>query len=370
MLDEKTFKLRYVGARFAGARLPVNVLPDLQAFRDLLVSFAKEEWKERHPDRQRVPKGFDASLTFDLTIIEDGSAVPNIVWNRDVAQATLPGFEDELASVVDASYLDVLKLFESAGGVGPIKDLSAEKVRALDKFGSALIDGEKIEFGRGISGNVIYLDLERRKRLITSQRDTYNHRYSGIGTLASNSVYGQIIIRTGLGDISVPIDPQEIIDEFDGSLDQEVQFDILVELDSSDTVRKVIDVYDVMLVDDGVEAAMHKCQLRLSDISKLSAGWRDGEGNATVASTVTMAREFIEKRSSVAPNLKLYPNDQGGVLAELEQGGWDISVEFLADGSVEMYGIETNGEGDFDPIAFASLSDDFFARFDKKIGRG
>ena len=95
MTEEKTFKLRYVGARFTGARLPVNVLPDLQAFRDLLVSFAKDEWKTLHPDRKRVPKGFDASISFDLTIIEDGSAVPNIVWSRDIAQANLPGFEDE-----------------------------------------------------------------------------------------------------------------------------------------------------------------------------------------------------------------------------------------------------------------------------------
>ena len=40
---KKNFRLRYVGERLGGARLPVDVLPDLPAFRDLLVSFIKSQ---------------------------------------------------------------------------------------------------------------------------------------------------------------------------------------------------------------------------------------------------------------------------------------------------------------------------------------
>ena len=335
MADEKTFKLRYVGSRFSGARLPVNVLPDLQAFRDLLVSFAKDEWKSRHPDRQRVPKGFDASLSFDLTAIEDGSAVPNIVWNRDVAQATLPGFEDELASVVDASYAEIINLFESAGNFVSTDELSSEKLRALDKFGASLQDGEKIELGKTSGGNVVFLDLERRKRLITANRETYNYRLTGVGKLASNSVYGQIIVRTELGDISVPIDPEEIIQDFDGSLDQDVQYDILVELDRLDNVRKVIEVFDVTVVDASIEAEIFKCRQRLEEIAKLSSGWHDGDGVGSDSRAIAIASEFINRRPTLSPLLKLYPNEHGGVLVELEQSGWDISIELFPDGKVE-----------------------------------
>ena len=149
---------------------------------------------------------------------------------------------------------------------------------------------------------------------------------------------------------------------------------LFVEIENSNNIRKEIDVYDkvtfneVIPVENGVEAAMHKSKLRLNDISKLSSGWRNGKGHGTVASTVAMALKFINKRPSITPNLKFYPNDKGGVVAEIEQGGWDISVEFLPEGSIEMYGFEIDGENDFDPINFASMSDDFFARFDKQIG--
>lgn len=369
MADEKTFKLRYVGARFAGARLPVNVLSDLPAYRDLLVSFAKDEWKKLHPDRQRVPKGFDASLSFDLTMIEEGSAVPNIVWNRDVAQATLPGFEDELAAVVEASHCDIIELFDAAGSGGAQPDLTPEKVRALDKFGAGLLEGEKIEVGRSAAGEVVYLDLARRKRLITSVRETYNVRLTGVGKLASNSVYGHIIIRTeSEQDISVPIDPEEILQEFDGSLDQDVQYDILVEMDRADAVRRVMEVYDVTVV-DGIEAAMLKCRQRLSDLGQLPAGWQDGEGWAISAVAIESALEFLKRRSAFSPLVKIYPIENGGVLVELAQGGWDISIEFLPDGAVEMYGIELDGEDEFEAVHFEVLSDDFFSDLDKRTAQ-
>mgnify|MGYP000912396797 CR=1 FL=1 len=245
MDDNKTFKLRYVGSRFTGARMPLNVLSDLPAFRDLLVSFARDEWKERHPERKRVPKGFDASLTLDLTQIEDGSALPNLVWSRDVAQQTLPGFEDELAEIVEESYVDIVQLFEGAANGQAAPELSPDKLRALDKFGAGLLPNERIELTPITGGNVVYLDLERRKRLITSVRETYNVRLTGVGTLASNSVYGHVIIRTDNGDISVPIDPEEIKQNFDGSLDQTVQYDIMVEMDRSEHIRNVVDVFDV-----------------------------------------------------------------------------------------------------------------------------
>lgn len=55
MAGDTTFRLRYVGGRFNGTRLPVDVLTDLPAFRDLLVAFAKEEWRDLNAERKRVP---------------------------------------------------------------------------------------------------------------------------------------------------------------------------------------------------------------------------------------------------------------------------------------------------------------------------
>lgn len=367
MAEDKTFKLRYVGARYAGARLPVNVLSDLPAFRDLLVSFAKDEWKARHPDRQRVPKGFDASLTLDLTTIEEGSALPNLVWSREVAQETLPGFEDELEEIVEASYSDIVQLFEVVAAGGDAPELSPEKLRALDKFGAGLRADERIELTPVAGGNVVYLDVERRKRLITSVRDTYNVRLAGIGTLASNSVYGHVIIRTDRGDISIPVDPQEIIDEFDGSLDQSVQYDVLVEVDRGEHIRKVLEVFDVAVVDASIEAGMVRASERLAEIGRLKAGWLDGEGAAIQNSALESAKQFIKSRVVLASSMNIYPNEGAGVLIEIAAGGWDMSLEFAPDGSVELYGIEVDGDDEMEPESFAEVGEQLLAAFDAKV---
>jgi hypothetical protein len=367
MTENKTFKLRYVGTRYSGARLPVNVLSDLPAFRDLLVSFAKDEWKARHPDRLRVPKGFDASLTLDLTQIEEGSARPNLVWNRDVAQQALPGFEDELAEIVDASYTDIVELFEGVAAGHDIPDLSPEKLRALDKFGASLRPDEQIELTPLAGGNVVFLDVARRKRLITSVRETYNVRLTGVGTLASNSVYGQVIIRTEHGDISIPIDPEEIKQDFDGSLDQSVQYDILVEVDRGDHIRNVIDVYDVAVVDASIEAGISRAYERLDELAHLKHGWLDGQGAVINEKARHTARSFITARASLADTMKIYPNEGGGVLIELLAGGWDMSLEFAADGSIDLYGIEVDGEDEMEPLTFADLDESLLAAFDAKV---
>ncbi len=367
MADDKTFTLRYVGARYAGARLPVNVLSDLPAFRDLLVSFAKDEWKARHPDRQRVPKGFDASLTLDLTQIEEGSARPNLVWSREVAQQTLPGFEDELAEIVEASYTDIVSLFDGVAADRPVPDLSPEKVRALDKFGASLRPDEQIELTPVAGGNVVFLDVARRKRLITSVRETYNVRLTGVGTLASNSVYGQIIIRTESGDISIPIDPDEIKENFDGSLDQAVQYDVLVEMDGNEHIRKVLDVFDVAVVDASIEAGMIRSYQRLDELSKLRPGWLDGRGDAVEDVALRSAQQFVDARVVLAGAMRIYPNEGAGVLIELEAGRWDMSLEFGSDGSVELYGIELDGDGEMEPERFEDVGEQLLTAFDAKV---
>ena len=71
------------------------MLADLPAFRELIVTFARAEWRRNNTHRKRLPKGFDASLALDLVAIEDGSAVPVLKWNRETTQAYLPGFSDQ-----------------------------------------------------------------------------------------------------------------------------------------------------------------------------------------------------------------------------------------------------------------------------------
>lgn len=370
MLDEPTiFSLHYKGSRFRNARLPVEVLADLPAFRDLLVSYAKDEWRRRNLDRQRVPKGFDKSLAFDLITIEEGSAIPRLEWNRDSAQVNLPGFADEIEEIVEAAYDDVVALID--GQDGRITALNAEKVRALNRFGAGLRDNETIELTSRSNGGVVYFDALRRKQLITGARETYLTRIEGVGELIGTYVpsgyQGHIVVRTEkYGNINIPVDPLQIYEEFANELNNEVQFELLAELDSQDRFRSVSDVFEVGIVFDEVRAVFEKAMKRLSELRALADGWHDGAGKQIAGDALEGVGQFFAQRPAFCELYRIYPTEEAAILIDFEIYGWDYSIEFGSDGAIEMYGIEVDGDAEMEPLDFQSV-DALVAEFDKRI---
>ena len=237
MSQNKSFRLRYVGTRFEGKRLPVDVLTDLPAFRELVVAFAKSEWRRLNEDRKRVPRGFDASLAFDLVGIEDGSAVPVMEWNRAKTLASLPGFTDQIEELVRSSFQKVVVLFDDAASNRFPVAMAPEQIRALNKFGSNLRDNERIEFEgtKNANGNVIYLSSEIRKRLIGSLRDRYVTQIEDVGILLGcvadfSADIGYIVVQThDHGSFRIPIDNETIKSDFDGNIDQPLELSLKVE---------------------------------------------------------------------------------------------------------------------------------------------
>jgi len=368
-----TFRLRYIGSRFNGGRLPVDVLPDLQAFRDLLAAFAEDAWRHRNRSRKRLPKGFERSLTFSLTAIQDGSAIPVLQWDRDIAQAYLPGFSDSMEELVDRSFRELVGLVDAAGDEALPASLSPGHVRALNKLGASLKDEERIEFlgSQGRDGNVVYLDSYRRKKLITHVKETYDKRVNGTGRLHANFQDGAIVVRTeAFGDLRLDVGAEAITNTYDGSLGQEVQFDVVIELDHNDRVRSIREIHDVVLVDAEDDMNWLRCVLRLDELAELKSGWHGNEeGEAISMAAREAAESFLHLRSKYLETYRIYPTLEGGVLIEFIASGWDLSVEFLPEGAVQLYGIETNGDGEFEPIEFSGLNDDFLAEFDLRTNR-
>jgi hypothetical protein len=64
------------GGRFDTAALPIDVLSDLAAYRDLIVALAKHLFRQRHPERKRLPKGFIDTFELSIRTIEQGSTIP------------------------------------------------------------------------------------------------------------------------------------------------------------------------------------------------------------------------------------------------------------------------------------------------------
>lgn len=376
MTEPRSFLLRYVGARFEGHRLPLDVLPDLSAFRDLLVSYVKAEWRAAHTDRERLPKGFEKSIAFDLVGIEDGSAVPKLEWDRDTAQRLLPDFKDELETLVEKSYVKILDLIDGANGPVGSVELTSENIRALNRFGSGLLPNEKIEFpaSRGADGNVVYLDTYRRKRLITRGRDSYQTRFEDVGKLLGSSIdplgtTGIITVNTSEhGTISIPVSPERVRVDFDGNIEADVQFRLLIELDNNDVFRGIVDVFDVDVIDAKVVADLALCRDRISALRSLRDGWHDGSGKTPTSEAAATASRLLAKKPGMAGSYRIFPTDPGGLLFEFVHAGWDYSIEIGPAGTLEMYGTEAAGDGDMDTEALDANSDEFIKHFDMVTG--
>ena len=376
MTEPRSFLLRYVGARFNGHRLPLDVLPDLSAFRDLLVSYVKAEWRAAHTQRERLPKGFEKSIAFDLIGIKDGSAIPQLEWDRDTAQHLLPEFKDELETLMEKAYNKVLSVIDGANGPAGTMVLTSENIRALNKFGSSLLSNEKIEFlgSQGADGNVVYLDTHRRKRLITRGRDSYQTQFEDIGKLLGSAIdpsgtVGTITINTTeYGTISVSVSPERVRDDFDGYIEADVQFRLMIELGSDDTFRRVVEAYDVDVIDAKVVADLAVCRERITSLLLLTDGWHSGSGKTPTQAAAATAFRLLARRPSMAKNYSIFPTDMGGLLFEFSRRGWDYSIEIGLAGTVEIYGTETAGDKEMETGALDASSDEFARQFDVVTG--
>lgn len=366
--DDLTILLRYVGQRFDGARLPLDVLDDLPAFRELLIAFAKEAWRRANPKRERVPKGFERSLSFSLTGVQDGSAKPCLAWDRRVAQQNLPDLVPELEALVTTSYRSVIGLINAANDEGPMA-LSPGQVRALNRFGSSLQDGERIEFLQrdGATAEAI-LDPARRKALITRVRETYEARYENEGVLEGVGRQDQVVILTVLteeyGRLSFPLEVDRT-KEFDGSIGEVVQFDLQVALDSADRFHEVVAVHSVAIVDD-VRTVLARS--RIDELARLPGQWDGGSASPVQAAARESAERMLVKRPLYASSYRVYPTSEGGILFEFITARWDLSVEFLPTGQVEIFGIDANGGGEeVQPLSYEAVSAEFLAQFDQLV---
>ncbi|REC98882.1 hypothetical protein DFO60_4835 [Ectopseudomonas oleovorans] len=369
MDEEKSFELRYVGARYDGGRLPVDVLSDLGAFRDLLVAFAKDDWKSRNTDRERVPKGFDKSLTFSLTSIEEGSARPQLQWDRDAAQAALPGFSHEIDEILENAYDKLLHLIETADQAANDISLSSSHVRALNKFGAKLRPGERIEFKqRSNASNVIYLDTSKRRTLITRVHETYQLRYESVGTFIGLNVHEQCIYvrTTDRGDIKIPIAHDRIIDEFDGKILSEIQFDLNLELDHHDNVKNVLDVYSAELIDanTGRNSEFFK---ELAEIARLEEGWLDGEGESISRTAIETTKLVLKSTEDLPANYKIFPTEQAGILLEFKQTDWAYSLEIAKSGSLHIVGVKIGSPENYESEIFEKFSKEFEVEMHTRI---
>jgi hypothetical protein len=180
------------GKRFEDHSLDLDVLPDLHAYKELLVATAKELWKRHHPDRQRLPKNFEDSLSLKFSQIQPGSAAVPIFREIETdGQGELwsANEPDELDEAVELVARTVLAA--DAEETLP-DDLPKNVIPLFQTYGSTLREDESFEQRPANSSTKANYTRKSRERVLQFCAPGYTDRVDFVGEVRAVDLAGRL----------------------------------------------------------------------------------------------------------------------------------------------------------------------------------
>ncbi|WAS95286.1 hypothetical protein [Nannocystis punicea] len=360
MADPKTDLQTFVthvlkGARFEGHSVPLSVLPDFTAYRDLVLEIARALFFRDHPERQRVPKGFEESFDLVLRSIGEGSAVAplerRIRPNLSVVPSQLPLLNARAPDYFEQARDVANKTIEAMRTNTPAPaNFPLEAVRYFNSFGRTLRDDESIEILGPDKSNTAIYTKKVRKRLVLLRESTYEDAVEITGHI----VHFDTQKRTfGLLD-----GEQTITGSLDGLSEEQlrtirtaaVHTEVLSvrasgtgAFDSLDRLVRLVTIKDLTFAEDENLREELDVDKRLAELADLGEGWFDGSGAPIPPRSLEwLASSLKRAEAGGLQRPYLYPTPEGMVQAEWSFPGAEVSALFDADSnSVSCVGVHT-----------------------------
>lgn len=202
-LIRRTLKeLRFVGGRFELNKgwLDFDALPELLTYKRLLIETAKEEWRRRNPDRERLPGGFEERIHLGFHEVREGScAVPveRVVELEDDALAGMYVEDevDEAARIIDAT-------IQAARRDEPFPErLPTGVIPLFSDWGKTLGPDEGIELGAESERDRPRFDAHARERILNAAGASYEDRVDVVGEVRAAGLKA-----CGGGSFSIALD--------------------------------------------------------------------------------------------------------------------------------------------------------------------
>lgn len=322
-MNQEFLRPRLVGTRFDEHSVPLEFLKDFAALEEMIIEVAKWKFRQAHPDRARVPRGFTDGLELHLTKVEDGSAIPVIalVFGTLFPSANATYFDQAREAIIEA----VASANQSQDGTS---QLPPNLLGYFDRFGRSLREGESMEF-TAASRQVARLTTETRRKLIrASQVAEWTEEASLLG-LISEADQARMSFELELRDgtkLTAPLNSQHldaVLEAFSGyRKGARVQLQGVVKKNRQDQMKSIESVEHVSPLDPLDVAA------RMEELAELQDGWLDGKGHAPERSALNwLARSFDVNFDPDLPLPYLYPTAEGGVQAEWSAGNWEVTLD-------------------------------------------
>ena len=135
-------RLHFQGEPYAGGALDAGALRTVLQFQKIVTEAARAVWKRNHPERRRVPKGFDERTQLCFAAIEPGSAAI-LLMPRSPGPARLLDAPTVMEEAVGLAY----ETFRAANrDEAPPAGVSTSLLRSCLGLGSDLPAGARFSF--------------------------------------------------------------------------------------------------------------------------------------------------------------------------------------------------------------------------------
>jgi len=185
-------KQKFSGPRFEDHGLDVDVLPELVAYKKLLIETAKEIWWRKHPGRERIQRNFEASLRLKFYRLAEGSVAVPLEREIEVEEGLLhfepvPDELDEAARVLEEA-------IDAASTDAPLpSDFPKNVIPLFEQLGRTLEADDTIEFepprGARARKKVVYTQ-QTRTRMIERATGEYSDVVSVSGEIRAADLDG------------------------------------------------------------------------------------------------------------------------------------------------------------------------------------
>src|SRR5713101_2053628 len=194
-MEKRRYELvtqKFNGPRFEDHGLDVDVLPELIAYKKLLIETAKEIWWQKHPGRERIQRNFEASLRLKFYRLAEGSVAVPLEREIEVEEGALnfepaPDELDEAARVLEEA-------IDAASADSPLpSDFPKNVIPLFEQLGKTLEANDSIEFepprGARARKKVVYTQ-QTRTRMVERATDEYTDAVSVSGEIRAADLDG------------------------------------------------------------------------------------------------------------------------------------------------------------------------------------
>jgi hypothetical protein len=332
-VEQKFLEPKLNGERFDRHTVPLELLKDFSALQDMLVEVAKWEFRNNHPDRERIPRNFTDGVDLHLTSVDEGSAklvICLVFAGLFPTSSHLNYFEKAKSDIIEAI---------ASAEKNSIPFLPPYLLSYFDRFGRGLRQGESISFER--AGGHATLTPESRKQLMHysqvkewTEKAAIRVRISEVDK-RKNSFQMELSDGTRFPGVLNELYHAAILEAFGNyknGHDEYLLVQGIVKKDREDHLKSIESIDHVTPLEP------LDIFLRLDELAKLDDGWLDGKGRAAEKEKLEwLGNAFDSFFDTDLPLPYLYPTAEGGIQAEWSLSGWEVSLEIDLDKQTGEY---------------------------------